>query len=188
VTSHGAHLTTLDVPSRAEAKALLASRLAANDLDIDSAVLSEVAEACAQLPLALVIAATRAVARPMVPLRHLAEELQSEQNRLNALCGDRASGDIRAAFSWSYKRLTSAEAGMFRVLGAHRISDITAADAGQLANVPSLAAAQALTGLACAHLIREYAPKRYHFDNLMSTYAAEKAREDEDRSPDGTTP
>jgi DNA-binding SARP family transcriptional activator len=180
VTSHGARLTTLDVPSRAEAKSLLASRLAANDLDIDSAALSEVTEACARLPLALVIAATRAVARPMVPLRHLAEELQSEQNRLNALCGGRASGDIRAAFSWSYKRLTSAEARMFRVLGAHRIRDITAADAGQLANVPTLAAMQALTGLAYAHLIREYAPKRYHFDDLVSTYAAEKAREDED--------
>jgi DNA-binding SARP family transcriptional activator len=179
VTSHGAHLTTLDVPSRAEAKALLASRLATGDLDIDSdiAALAEVTEACARLPLALVIAATRVVARPTVPLRHLAEELQSEQDRLNALRGGRASGDIRTAFSWSYKRLTSAEARMFRVLGAHRIRDITAADAGQLANVPTLAAIQALTGLAYAHLIREYAPKRYHFDDLVSAYAAEKARE-----------
>jgi DNA-binding SARP family transcriptional activator len=180
VTSHGAHLTTLDVPSLAEAKALLASRLLANDLDIDSTALSEVTEACARLPLALVIAATRAAARPMVPLRHLAEELRGEQNRLNALCGGRSSGDIRAAFSWSYKRLTSAEAHMFRVLGAHRMRDITAADAGQLANVPTAAAMQALTGLAYAHLIREYAPWRYHFDDLVSTYAAEKAREDGD--------
>ncbi len=186
VTSHGAHLTTLDVPSRAEAEALLASRLAAGDLD--STALAEVTEACARLPLALVIAATRAVARPMVPLRHLAEELRSEQNRLNVLCGGRASGDIRAAFSWSYQRLTSAEARMFRVLGAHRIRDITAADAGQLANVPTVAATQALTGLARAHLIREYAPKRYHSDDLVSTYAAEKAREEGDRPPDSTTP
>ena len=188
VTSHGAHLTTLDVPSRAEAKALLASRLAANDLDIDSAALSEVTEACARLPLALVIAATRAVGRPMLPLRQLAEELQCEQSRLNVLRGGRASGDIRAAFSWSYKRLTSAEARMFRVLGAHRVRDINAADAGHLANVPTLAAMQALTGLAHAHLVREYAPKRYHFDDLVSTYAAEKAREEEDGPPDSTTP
>ncbi|MEU9470766.1 BTAD domain-containing putative transcriptional regulator [Streptomyces avermitilis] len=188
VTSHGAHLTTLDVPSRAEAKALLASRLAAHDLDIDSAALSEVTEACARLPLALVIAATRAVSRPLLPLRQLAEELQCEQNRLNVLRGGRSSGDIRAAFSWSYKRLTSAEARMFRVLGAHRVRDITAADAGRLADVPTLAAMQALTGLAYAHLIREYAPKRYHFDDLVSTYAAEKAREEDDGPPDSTTP
>ncbi|GAA4312505.1 hypothetical protein GCM10023086_33090 [Streptomyces venetus] len=188
VTSHGAHLTTLDVPSRDEAEALLASRLAAHDLDIDSAALSEVTEECARLPLALVIAATRAVAAPTVPLCHLAEELKSEQNRLNALCGGRPSDDIRAAFSWSYKRLTSAEARMFRVLGAHRVRDITAADAGRLADVPTLAATQALTGLAYAHLIREYAPKRYHFDDLVSAYAAEKAREEEDRPPDSTTP
>ncbi|MFG2287896.1 BTAD domain-containing putative transcriptional regulator [Streptomyces sp. NPDC048595] len=188
VTSHGAHLTTLDVPSRAEAEALLASRLAAGGLDLDGAALAEVTEACARLPLALVIAATRAVARPMVPPRHLAEELQSEQNRLNVLCGGRASGDIRAAFSWSYQRLTGAEARMFRVLGAHRIRDITAADAGRLADVPALAAMQALTGLAHAHLVREYAPKRYRFDDLVSTYAAEKAREEEDRPPDSTTP
>ncbi|MEU0173833.1 BTAD domain-containing putative transcriptional regulator [Streptomyces massasporeus] len=188
VTSHGAHLTTLDVPSRAEAKALLASRLAANDLDFDSAALSEVTEACARLPLALVIAATRAVSRPLLPLRQLAEELRCEQNRLNVLRGGRSSGDIRAAFSWSYKRLTSAEARMFRVLGAHRVRDITAADAGRLADVPTLAAMQALTGLAYAHLIREYAPKRYRFDDLVSTYAAEKAREEDDGPPDSTTP
>jgi DNA-binding SARP family transcriptional activator len=188
VTSHGAHLTTLDVPSRAEANALLASRLAAGDLDPDPATLSEVTEACARLPLALVTAATRAVARPVVPLRHLAEELRSERNRLNVLCGGRAAGDIRAAFSWSYKRLTSAEARMFRVLGAHRIRDITAADAGRLADVPTPAATQALTGLACAHLIREYAPKRYHFDDLVSTYAAEKAGEEGDRPRDSTAP
>ncbi|MFE6867297.1 BTAD domain-containing putative transcriptional regulator [Kitasatospora sp. NPDC057692] len=181
VTSHGAHLTTLDVPSRAEAKALLASRLAANGLDVDSAALAEVTEACGRLPLALMVAATRAVTRPSVPLRGLAEELRSDQNRLNVLRGGRASDDIRAAFSWSYRRLTCAEARMFRVLGAHRIRDITAADAGQLANVPTLAATQALTGLAYAHLVREYAPKQYHFDDLVGTYAAEKAREEEDR-------
>ncbi|MFE1771390.1 hypothetical protein [Streptomyces sp. NPDC059008] len=50
---------------------------------------------------------------------------------LNVLCGERALGDIRAACSWSYQRLTSAEARMFRVPGAHRIRDITADDAGQ---------------------------------------------------------
>ncbi|MFC9930336.1 BTAD domain-containing putative transcriptional regulator [Streptomyces sp. NPDC127190] len=180
VTSHGAHLTTLDVPSRAEAETLLTSRLAADGLTVDSASLADVTEACARLPLALVIAATRAVARPMVPLRHLAEELESEQNRLDVLRGGRTSGDIRAAFSWSYERLTSAEARMFRVLGAHRVRDITAADAGRLAHVPALEALQSLTGLACAHLVREYAPKRYHFDDLMRIYAAEKARETED--------
>ncbi|MGW2486360.1 BTAD domain-containing putative transcriptional regulator [Streptomyces sp. NPDC001606] len=179
VTSHGAHLTTLDVPSRAEAETLLTSRLAADGLTVDNAALSAVTEACARLPLALVIAATRAVARPMVPLRHLAEELESEHNRLDVLRGGRTSGDIRAAFSWSYERLTSAEARMFRVLGAHRVRDITATEAGRLAHVPTLEAMQSLTGLACAHLVREYAPKRYHFDDLMSIYAAEKARETE---------
>ncbi|MFF1871837.1 BTAD domain-containing putative transcriptional regulator [Kitasatospora herbaricolor] len=179
VTSHGARLTTLDLPSRAEATALLASRLAAGDLAVDSAALAEVTEACARLPLALVIAATRAVGRPMVPLHHLADELRSEQNRLNALRGGRASGDIRAAFSWSYRRLTCAEARMFRVLGAHRVREITAAEAGRLAEVPTLAALQALTGLAYAHLIREYAPRRYRFDDLVGAYAAEQAREEE---------
>lgn len=178
VTSHGARLTTLDLPSRAEATALLASRVAAGDLAVDGAALAEVTEACARLPLALVIAATRAVGRPMVPLRHLADELRSEQNRLNVLRGDRASGDIRAAFSWSYRRLTCPEARMFRVLGAHRVREVTAAEAGRLAEVPTLAAMQALTGLAYAHLIREFAPGRYRFDDLVGAYAAEKAREE----------
>ncbi|MCX5213307.1 hypothetical protein OG689_29270 [Kitasatospora sp. NBC_00240] len=183
VTSHGARLTTLDLPSRAEATALLASRLAASGLAVDGAALAEVTEACARLPLALVIAATRAVGRPMVPLHHLADELRSAQNRLDALRGGRASGDIRAAFSWSYRRLTCTEARMFRVLGAHRVREITAAEAGRLAEVPTLAAMQALTGLAYAHLIREYAPRRYRFDDLVGAYAAEKAQEEADRPP-----
>ncbi|MFD5477719.1 hypothetical protein [Streptomyces hawaiiensis] len=69
---------------------------------------------------------------------------------------------------------------MFRALGAHRVRDITAAEAGRLAEVPTLAAMQALTGLAHAHLIREYAPRRYRFDDRVGAYAAEKAREGED--------
>ena len=116
----------------------------------------------------------------MVPLPHLADEPRSEQNRLNVLRGGRASGDIRAAFSWSDRRLTCAEARMFRVLGAHRVREITAAEAIRPAEVPTLATMQDLTGLAHAHLIREYAPRRYRFDDLAGACEAEKAREEED--------
>lgn len=182
VASHSARLMTLDTLSPTEAMNLLMSRLSGGNSETSEAALSEVSEACERLPLALVLAATRATAMPMFPLRYLAEELRDEQNRLDALRGGESSDGMRTALSWSYERLTSGEAHMFRVLGTERIRNITIADAAKLASVPTSAAAQALTGLANAHLIRESAAGQYEFSVLMSTYAAERAQED-DRWP-----
>ena len=85
VTSHSAQLITLETLSPVEAERLLASRLRASHLTVDEAVLAEISELCAQLPLSLVKAATQAVARPMFSLYDLARELRGEQGALSAL-------------------------------------------------------------------------------------------------------
>lgn len=177
ITSHSAHLTTLDALPPAQARNLLASRLAANNLAVDDDAVTDMSESCARLPLALVLAAARAAARPVVPLSELAAELRGRPNGLNALGGTHSRTDLRTVFSWSYERLTGAEADMFRALGAHRARDVSVADASRLAGVPTAQAMWALTGLANTHLIKEYAPGRYRFDELIGAYATEKAGE-----------
>jgi hypothetical protein len=114
----------------------------------------------------------------MVPLHDLAAELRSQHNRLDALEDRNSRADIRTTFSWSYERLTSAEAHVFRILGAQQSRNFSVGDVGRMANVPTTQAMNALTGLTNAHLIKEYVPGRYRFDDLIGAYAAEKAMEE----------
>src|SRR5688572_14953043 len=75
VAIEGARSVTLDLLSTAEAKALLAHRLGAERVDAEAEGADTIVDFCARLPLALAIAAARAIVHPDRPLADLAREL-----------------------------------------------------------------------------------------------------------------
>jgi DNA-binding SARP family transcriptional activator/Tfp pilus assembly protein PilF len=181
VAAEGAHPVRLDLLTEAEARQLLADRLGADRVAADAAV-TELTSLCAHLPLALALAAARAITRPALPLAALADELRGFRDRLDGLdVGDEAT-NIRAVFSWSYRLLSDPAARMFRLLGSHAGPDISVAAAASLAAVSLKSAQTELRELASAALVDEPAPGRFTLHDLLRAYAATLSEEKERRT------
>jgi DNA-binding SARP family transcriptional activator len=176
IITEGAHALTLDLLPVAEARKLLARLLGAGRAGAEPRAADELIELCGRLPLALAIAAARAVDRPRSSLADLTAELREERHRLDALDAGEAPASVRAVFSWSYENLTGPGARMFRLLGVHPGPDITPAAAASLAAIPLAQARKALDELASAHLAAEQPPGRYQLHDLLRAYAAEQVR------------
>ena len=188
VITEGAHGLTLDLLTLAEARELLARLLGPARTAAEPRAADELVELCGRLPLALAIAAARAVERPRSSLARLAAELREERHRLDALDAGEAPASVRAVFSWSYENLTGPAARMFRLLGVPPGPDITTPAAASLAAVPLAQARKAVDELASAHLVAEQAPGRYHLHDLLRAYAAEQLRASEPPGTLGTEP
>jgi tetratricopeptide (TPR) repeat protein/transcriptional regulator with XRE-family HTH domain len=171
----GARLLTLDVLTRREAVQLLAARLGASRAAAEPDAVSEIADLCACLPLALAVAAARAACRPRFPLTALAAELRDAADRLDPLEAGDSAASVRAVFSWSYQHLDDDAARMFRLLGLHPGPDITVPAAASLAAVGEREARRMLGDLTRAHMIAEQLPGRYAFHDLLRAYATAKA-------------
>ncbi len=155
--------------------------------DAEPDALPDLARRCECLPLALRIAAERVAARPHTPLAWLVNELADVPGRLDALSADgEEPGAVRAVFSWSYRRLTSATARAFRLLSLHPGTEVSLAAAAALLGLPAFRASMLLDALIGAHLLEETGPDRFGFHDLLRAYAAECAAADEsDRTRTG---
>jgi len=136
---------------------------------------NEIIERCAGLPLALSIAAARAVLRPDFPLAVTAAELRDASAVLDPLSAGEPTSDARAVLSWSYHALTPEAAQMFRLLGLHPGPDIGVTAAASLAGVDGPRARALLDDLARASLCTEHRPGRYAAHDLLRAYARELA-------------
>jgi DNA-binding SARP family transcriptional activator/tetratricopeptide (TPR) repeat protein len=174
--SNGARLITLGVLPGAEAQHLLAARLGAERAAAEQGAVSEIADLCGYLPLALAVAAARAAARPQFPLAVLAAELRDTASRLDVLDAADPTASVRAVFSWSYEELSPAAARMFRFLGLHPGPDITAVAAASLGACSLGHARRVLAELTSAHLLTKQGRNRYLCHDLLRTYATEQAR------------
>jgi DNA-binding SARP family transcriptional activator len=175
VALDGAYPIALDVLGRDEARDLLASHLGAPRLANEPKPVDELVGRCAGLPLALGIIAARAAAHPTFPLATFSAELADTQRRLDAINGGEESSQVRSVFSWSYKRLPTRAARLFRLLGLYRGPDVTVPAAANLAGIELGEARQLLTELARAHMVTEHRNGRYAFHDLVGTYATELA-------------
>jgi tetratricopeptide (TPR) repeat protein/transcriptional regulator with XRE-family HTH domain len=173
--AEGARQVCLDVLSRADSRELLRLRLGAQRLAREREAVDMLIGLCAQLPLAMSIAAARAAAHPAFPLAVLAAELQHAGSKLDVLDGGDAASNVRAVFSWSCKHLSEPSARMFRLLGVHPGPDISVAAAASVADLGHGQARQILGELARANLLTEHAPSRYAFHDLLRAYAADQA-------------
>ncbi len=174
----GAVRLTLGVLEEEESLALfrrvVGAELAAAEPEAEGAVLG----ACAGLPLAIRLAASRLVARPDWAVQDLADQLADETRRLNVLSvEDRA---VRATFAVSYRNLSPEQARAFRLLALSPGPAATSLpSAAALLNLPPREAAEYLDGLAAVHLVEQSSPGRYAMHDLIRIYAAECAHTDE---------
>jgi DNA-binding SARP family transcriptional activator/Tfp pilus assembly protein PilF len=175
VAAEGATPLTLDVLSDTDADDMLARRLGRGRVAAEPGAAEEIIAACAGLPLALSIAAGRAVGRPKRPLAELAAELRDARGRLDALEAGDAATDLRAVLSWSYDQLSLSAARMFRLLGLHPGPDVSLPAAASLAGIPRTEAGTALRELARTNMAAEHLPGRFAFHGLLRAYAAEAA-------------
>ncbi|WP_051366141.1 AfsR/SARP family transcriptional regulator [Hamadaea tsunoensis] len=174
VAATAAHPLMLDVLPDAEARALMALRVGADRVTVEPEAVDEIIHRCARLPLALAIAAGRAAIAADLPLASLAGQLRGD-GRLDALDAGDAAADVRTVFSWSYRALSRAAAGMFRLLALHPGPDIALPALASLAGLPRQRAQAVLAELIRAHLVAEHVPGRYRCHDLLRSYARELA-------------
>jgi DNA-binding SARP family transcriptional activator/tetratricopeptide (TPR) repeat protein len=173
--TEGAQLLTLGLLTEGEARDLLALRLGADRLRDEPDAAAKLVWLCGQLPLALTVAAARALARPWMPLAAAVAELTGAISRLGALeTGDPAT-NVRTVFSCSYQNLDDLPARMFRLLGVHPGPDITVAAAAALLAVEQIDTRTVLDALAMANLLEERVPGRFALHDLLRAYARELA-------------
>ncbi|MFI6316777.1 BTAD domain-containing putative transcriptional regulator [Nonomuraea sp. NPDC050556] len=168
----GARPLPLDVLTARQARDLLARRIGAARAEAEPDAVEAIALACARLPLALSIAASRAAARPGFRLGPLARELAGG-HPLDELDGGEPALQLRTVFSCSYRTLSSSAARLFRLLGAHPGPDVGVPAAAALAGTPPGETRSALGELTRAHLLDEPQPGRYACHDLLRAYARE---------------
>lgn len=177
----GAHRLTLGTLPEAEAVALLRAVTAGYRPEDDEEKLTELARLCARLPLALRIAAERAVSYPHMRLDDLIADLRDESALWDALStgDDEEAGAVRTVFAWSYRALPHQVARLFRLLGLHPGPEFGLNAAAALAGLTPSRTRQLLDSLVGAHLLEHTTPDRYQFHDLLRAYAADQAQQEE---------
>ncbi|WP_268966982.1 ATP-binding protein [[Actinomadura] parvosata] len=130
--------------------------------------LHEVVARCGWLPLAVRVAADRLRARPTWSVRHLLDRLAGD--RLAELAAGRH--DVAAALDASYDRLPSDLRRAYRLLGSHTGAEFGPSTAADLLGTGASQAERMLEHLLDAHLLREAAPGRYRFHDLVRDHAS----------------
>jgi tetratricopeptide (TPR) repeat protein len=182
VARDGARRISLDLLPADKAISLL-RKLIGKRVDTDRAAAHALAEQCARLPLALRIAAERAIANPDTPLAELVADLADEPHRLDLLdSGDDPYTAVRVVFSWSYGYLEPAAARLFRMIGLHPGRDFDVHIVAALADLDPAAARQQLAALVRAHLVEHGEGSRYQLHDLLRVYAAELVTQEEPES------
>ena len=183
VARDGAVGLTVDALTPVEARTLLTGLEPTKLIEADPQAVTELAELCDRLPLALRIAAARLTAGRMTVAALCA------QLRRDRLAGLEVEGDpdaaVRVALDQSYATLPFDARRLFRLLGAVPGPDITATAAAALAGVADSAAARLLDQLTGVHLVDEHAPGRYALHDLVRAYACARADTDGGEVPAG---
>ncbi|MBE1484559.1 AfsR/SARP family transcriptional regulator [Plantactinospora soyae] len=173
VALHGARRLALEPLPPADAVGLL-RLLVGPRAEAEPQAVTELAEQCARLPLALRVAAELAGSRPDDLLADLVGELADHRRRVRLLdTGGDPRGAVRTVFSWSYRHLAPADAVLFRRLGLHPGADIGTYAAAALAGLDVTRAERILAVLARAHLIQSTGRSRWVMHDLLRAYAAE---------------
>lgn len=179
----GARRLVLGLLARDEARALLAARLGADRVSAEPEQADQLITVCARLPLALDLVAARAEGHPGFSLADLVTELTDRAHGGTARLEEFDLGDpdtnLGAVFSWSYQALPPEAARLFRLIGLHPGADVSATAAAALGGLPLPATRRLLRYLFNANLLEEPATGRYHFHDLLRTYAMDRATADE---------
>src|SRR5262249_4899692 len=129
-----------------------------------------------RLPLALAIAAGRAVLDRRLPLTRLAAQLRDTTSPLDSFDDADPATNVRAVFSWSYRILSDSAARLFRLLSLCPGPDIALPAVASVAGLPRNDVRPLLAELVRAHLVIETSPDRFGFHELLRAYAIEQAQ------------
>ncbi|MFC0626258.1 BTAD domain-containing putative transcriptional regulator [Kribbella deserti] len=165
----GASVVDLEPLDPAESIALIAATAGSQRVDADPGAASELAEACARLPLALRIASARLATRQAWTIDDLTRRLHDENHRLTELSTGESS--VLNSFQLSYADLSAPAQRAFRLCGVHSADDFGADATGVLLAVPTTEADRLLEDLLEANMLMQYAPDRYRFHDLLGLYA-----------------
>ncbi|MFD5751808.1 ATP-binding protein [Streptomyces sp. NPDC127033] len=177
----GARRLTLGTLPQPEAVSLLRAVTAGYRPEDDADKLTELAELCARLPLALRIAAERAASHPHMRLDDLIADLRDESALWDALStgDDEEAEAVRTVFAWSYRALPDQAARLFRLLGLHPGPEFGLHAAAALSALTPGRGRQLLDSLVGAHLLEQTGPDRYQFHDLLRAYATDQATQEE---------
>ncbi|TWD73443.1 DNA-binding SARP family transcriptional activator [Kribbella amoyensis] len=138
--------------------------------------LTELAELCGHLPLALAVAAGQANRQPELGVEQLVQDLRSAPARLDLLrTGDDDAADVRVIVDRSYRALDPDCAALFRALAASGAQSVSTPCAVALGGLGDAATVRALRKLTDLHLVQEPRPGRFTFHSLLGVFAAEQA-------------
>ncbi|MFI6731309.1 BTAD domain-containing putative transcriptional regulator [Nonomuraea sp. NPDC050451] len=178
IAAEGAHLLRLAPLSDAQAGQLLKRRLGQDRMVAEREAVDDIIKTCAGLPLALGIVAARAIINAGLPLTALADELQAETTRLDALQTEELSTDLREIFGSSYRVLAPEAAETFAHLGLVAGPDTSLLAVASLVGRPVAHTRTLLRTLETAHLLDQHVPGRYRMHDLVRLYAIDRARLD----------
>ncbi|MFJ6675928.1 ATP-binding protein [Actinosynnema sp. NPDC091369] len=178
VSRDGARRLRLDILPLDEAVSLLRDLTQEYRPQDDDEDLTQLARLCARLPLALRIAAERAIGKPQTSLQDMITELRDESSLWDALGSD-DSDAVRTVFAWSYRALSKGASRLFRMLGLYPGDNFGPAAVAALLGEPVSTVRRLLDDLAGAHLLESTAPDRYEFHDLLRLYAQDQARTEE---------
>jgi DNA-binding SARP family transcriptional activator len=146
----------------------------------EPAAAAEVVGWCGRLPLAIRIAGARLAARPVWPIRELAERLADATRRLDELTVQGLA--VRAAFDVSLQLLRGstdpvdqAAGSAFGLLSLPDGPDIGLAAAARLLDQPESTTQTLLERLVDTHLLETPWPGRYRFHDLVRLHARQHA-------------
>jgi DNA-binding SARP family transcriptional activator len=176
VATEGAHPLTLNLPSVADSRAMLARRWGAERVAAEPGAVQDIIASCARLPLALAIATAEPIAAVDRPLAALAGQLRDTAATLDSFYSGDEFADVRTVFSWSYQALSPQAAQLFRYLGLGPRRDCSLAAAASLVGLPHRRVRTLFTELIRAHLVTEPTPGWFTTHDLMHAYAAEQVR------------
>ncbi|MFF0309594.1 BTAD domain-containing putative transcriptional regulator [Streptosporangium sp. NPDC004379] len=176
--THDVRVITLDALSMTEARALLIALLGRERSQAEADAVSELAELCGYLPLALRLAAAHLVTRPDLPLGAFNSRL-SRENRLTALdIEEDPHIGVRAAFELSYRTLPGNARRAFRLIGLAPGPDIGFDGVVALTGMPPAESRAVIETLVGAHLIGRDGD-RLSMHDLVRVYACDRGEADD---------
>ncbi|MGW9556148.1 ATP-binding protein [Nocardiopsis sp. NPDC055551] len=181
VALEGARRLTVRALESAEGVALLEGAAARHRPDDSPEEVAELARLCGHLPLALRVAAERAVSRPYMPLGDLLRDLRDESTLWTVLASEPEdeSHVVRSVFSWSYRPLPEETAGVFRSLGLYPGVTFGTNAIAALCGMSTTVVRHALDALVGAHLVEQTDADLYQVHDLLRSFALDRARNED---------
>ncbi|MEV0031519.1 BTAD domain-containing putative transcriptional regulator [Nocardia sp. NPDC050793] len=175
VAAEGATPLPLDVLSMDEARTLLHRRIGSGRLLGELEIVDEIIARSGRLPLALALAAARAITNPQLPLAGIVAELRDDAAVLDAFSTGEDATDPRMIFAAVHRTLSSEAAKLFATFGELTEPSFRALTIHESRGAPGDRIGRLLNELVKVHFINEVQHGYYTIHPLVHAYARELA-------------